>query len=696
VSLYAKLAWNSMRNNRKFYLPYFLTCVGTVMMFYIMAYLADGPLFLQTLPMGYRTMSAILELGRIVMALFSLIFLAYTYAFLVRRRNAEFGLYHILGMAKGNIARLLLWETLILGGGSLLTGIGLGVLFSKMAELLLFRMVKTDVTYAFSLDATGIVQTLILFGVIFTILMVVSMLRIAASRPLDLMKSEAAGERPPRANWFLALLGLLILGAAYFIAVSIQDPVQALTTFFIAVIMVIIGTYLLLIAGSVTLCRALQKSAGYYRLRRFISTSLMAFRMKRNGAGLATICILSTMVLVMLSSTSALYFGGEQEIRKQFPNDVTVSVTPKSYDFVEQDGLQPIRDVLQETLGDVATHVNETVRIGFSADLAGDVLTQRETYGVSWNEMASNYYVNLYPLEEYTRVTGETVELAPGQALCAVRNAVYRQPALELENLARWELVPIPADKAEAFPTEQEKTFLLFVPDFKEAAETILPREDDKGILDGGYPLARLHWDLRFDLDVPVSEQPAKLETFADGFWDLFATEEVDGVDVARGPYAGEDSPLRGYGFQSYSDMLTDFVSMFGSLFFLGILLSVVFLAAATLIIYYKQLSEGYEDQGRFEIMQKLGLRPEDIRASVNTQLLTVFFLPLVFAVLHLAFAFPMVQKMLSLFAVSDARRLWITAGVSVALFSLFYVAVYFITSRVYYKIVREEEREQA
>ena len=311
---YLRLALDGMRKNKRLYIPYLLTCAGMVMMFYILCGLAFSPVIESI--RGGDSITMVLFLGTFVVGFFALLFLFYTNAFLIRRRNKEFGLYNILGMNKRNISRILLWETIVSALFSLIAGLAGGLLFSKLAELFLIRMAGAEVGYDLRIEPLSIIAAVVFFGAIFTLILIVSLARIRLSKPLDLLKSEAAGEKPPKANWLLAVAGVIILGIAYYLAVSIQSPMAAFEVFFLAVLLVIAATYLLFIAGSVALCRLLQKNKKYYyRPDHFVSVSSMAFRMKRNGAGLASICILATMVLVMLSSTGCLYFGGGNAIR---------------------------------------------------------------------------------------------------------------------------------------------------------------------------------------------------------------------------------------------------------------------------------------------------------------------------------------------------------------------------------------------
>lgn len=301
--LYPRLAWQGITKNKRLYLPFLLTCVGMVMMTYILLSLASSPI-LQTFP-GGDTMPMILGMGSFVMAAFAVLFLFYTNSFLIRRRNREFGLYNILGMGKGNLAKVLAWETVIMALISIAGGEVLGIALGKLFELLLVNIVDGTVQMQFTVSVPATTMTAILYLAIFALLFLRSLVTVCKTNAAALLRSEACGEKPPKANWVFGLAGFLILGAAYYIAVTIKQPLTALAVFFIAVLMVIVATYLIFISGSVVLCRALQKNKRYYyQKNHFISVSSMAYRMKRNGAGLASICILATMVLVMLSSTT--------------------------------------------------------------------------------------------------------------------------------------------------------------------------------------------------------------------------------------------------------------------------------------------------------------------------------------------------------------------------------------------------------
>ena len=325
LGFYLRLAGQGIVKNARVYLPYIITCLGMVMMYYIVGALESSKIVAEM--RGGSTVQDVMSLGEMVIGFFSLLFLLYTNSFLLRRRKKEFGLYNILGMSKRNLAWVLLLENLMVAALALVGGLGLGIVFSKLAELSLSRLLAVGPDFGFEISTVAIISCLKLYGLIFLLLLLNSLRQVHMARPVDLLRAPNFGERPPRANWLFALLGLVLLGVAYWLAVTIEDPIMALGLFFVAVILVIIATYLLFMAGSVAFCRLLQKNKKfYYQTRHFVATGNMLFRMRRNGAGLASICILSTMVLVMISTTGCLFWGKEDALLQRYPQEMIFSV----------------------------------------------------------------------------------------------------------------------------------------------------------------------------------------------------------------------------------------------------------------------------------------------------------------------------------------------------------------------------------
>lgn len=658
---YPRLAWTGIKNNRRLYLPYILTCIGMVAMFYIMLSLSTG-VFLDKMR-GGTTLGSVLGLGAGVIGFFAVLFLFYTNSFLIRRRKKEFGLYNILGMGKRNIARVLFSETLILAVVSLVFGLILGAALSKLAELGLAYFVESDAGYDFTVYPTAMGYTVLLFVCIFLLLFFKSVGQVGLSNPVELLHSESVGEKPPKANWVFGVLGIVILAAAYYISVTIEQPVAALGWFFIAVLMVIAATYLLFIAGSVLLCRILQKNKRYYyKPNHFVSVSSMAYRMKRNGAGLASVCILITMVLVMIASTSCLYFGKNDVLRSQYPHDFNSTVDFDTLDEVTQENIDKTKagiDAFMDKNGGISFGI-----CGKSDRVTGELRDSVFYMGDDVYDPEHSTFLYIIDLADYNRNTGSSYRLNDGEALVFASSRTYDHDTIRIEGGREYKVVK--SDGTIDFIRDTDmlgfSAVYIVVPDFYSSAEDLLQASEKQGV---SQPW--LQWRYQFDSSADYLTQ---LE-IEEGIWDVIAQAHSGG-----------------YGLSSLAGARDDFYGSFGGLFFLGIMLSIVFIIAAVLIIYYKQVSEGYEDQSRFEIMQKVGMTKKDIRKSINSQMLTVFFLPLLFAIVHLGFAFPMINKLLLLFGLDNLGLLLLTAAISALVFALFYIIVYRVTSNAYYSIV--------
>lgn len=675
--LYPKLAWQGIRKNAETYLPYLLMGILMVGVSYIMNYLTR-PALMGALSMGGTTLM-VLQMGKIVISVFSVIFLYYCNSFLIRRRMKEFGLYNILGMGKGNIARVMLWETLLTALLVFAGGLLLGLSLSRLVEMALINLLHADYTVPMELFyPDGVTWVLLLFGGIYVLILLANLLRMRLSNPVALLKSENTGEKPPKANWFFGLIGLLILLSAYYVAPVSQSPLEALIFFFIAVLMVIVATYLLLVSGSVTLCRMLRRNKRYYyQTRHFISVSAMAYRMKRNGAGMATICILCTMVLVILTSTVCLYGGTDSMVDAICPQDINLTIGLEARDGEEN---WKRLDAMQQMALDVTEEMGLTPEnITSQRALVATGKVQNGDYGIITDAdslKANVLELTVYPLSVYEQATGETVTLADRELLYAsfktnetfssmsfYGSAPYRMIHAEKELPKRllsadyrsaWGCLVVFTNDAEAF--RREITALVG----KNSGEAMM------------MDRLALHFDLASEADTDTQEKLVK----------TLRSEAMKST--------GKDF----YGMSSLSVdtralCRMDYLSLFGGLFFLGMVLGPLFSIAAVLIMYYKQICEGYEDAERFAVMRKVGLTDAEIRRSVNSQVLTVFFAPLLMAGLHMMFAMPMIRLILGAFGLhNDSLFYGIGIGCYVV-FAVIYALMYLLTSRRYYRIVR-------
>ena len=679
IGFYPRLAAGSIRKNKRMFLPYVLTCIGMVMMFYIIMFLEVSDTVSQL--SGGETIKSIFMLGSWVIWIFAGIFLFYTNSFLMRRRKKEFGLYNILGMGKRNIGRILFWETLIIALFSIIIGLLAGILFSKLAELGLVNIMHGEVSFDFSVSVTAIKRTVQVFGVIFVLLLLGSVCQVRFSSAISLLRSENTGEKPPKGNWLFGIFGLLILGGAYYIAVTIQEPVAALVMFFVAVIMVIIGTYLIMIAGSVLFCRLLQKKKSYYyKPNHFVSVSSMVYRMKRNGAGLASICILATMVLVMMASTTSLYFGEEDAIKSRYPRDINISFSMWDMAYLSDENLSAWQGNISTFLEEQGV-VPENDYCYRSALIAGHLegtivetdVTQLDEFDLS--TYSDVYQFHFVPISDYNKMAEIQETLSDGEALIYSNGKAYREDTISFNHGSTFHI----KKTLDSFAVDGEaaaqaiSSIYIIVPDLEQAIKGL-----DTLVDYNERQMITLEWLYNFDTGVEPEQQ---IELYHE-LWDILVNtiSDIDGHI--------------GYSVECQEFEREGFYSLYGALFYIGIILSIVFIIAAVLIIYYKQISEGYEDQARFEIMQKVGMTKREIRKSINSQLLTVFFLPLIFAAMHLAFAFPIIGKLLLAFNLNNVMLFAATTVICFIAFAVFYLIVYRITSNAYYNIVSEAKEE--
>lgn len=651
---FPRLALSGMRKNRSIYYPYILTAVLTTAMMYIMG-------SLQQITTDYSgTLAFSLQLGIVVTSVFSVIFLFYTNSFLMRRRKKEFGLYNILGMEKRHLARLLLWETALMLLLSLVLGLAVGVLLDKLMHLLLSHLVGQAVSLTFALSPGSMLYTAVLVSLTFVLIWVNSVRQVYFARPVELLRSAEVGEREPKARWFIALLGLIALGTGYWLSATVKDAGAMILFFFVAVLLVIAGTYLLFTAGSVTLLKALRKNRRYYyKPDHFISVSGMIYRMKQNAVGLANVCILCTMVLVMVFSTLSLWLGMEDTLNSRIRADIDVH--SKTTDIA---GLEAaVDEVLQQT--DASRENTWTYRyLSFSALPAKDGFVSPASFTESDMLIASPATFQVLVLEDYNRMLGLSETLAPGEALLECSRGNFEGDTLRL--------------------LDETFTIKKRISDDLGAGQALASIYDYYClVVDGMDTLSRLDRQqqaLYGDLSSSVSTTMS--------FTLVPASEELSREvgTLLRGRAEAD-------GFTSVaerSELHDNLLALYGGLLFVGLFLGLLFTMAMILIIYYKQITEGYEDRERYRIMRKVGLSRREIRRSISSQILIVFFLPLAAAGLHVTFAFPGIVTMFRALSMTNVTLIAGCALGSFAAFGMLYGAVYLLTARVYYRIVSQ------
>ncbi|WP_276905189.1 ABC transporter permease [Faecalibaculum rodentium] len=651
MRLSAKLAFSNLRHNKRTTIPFMLTSALCTLMLYLVISLENSAVVSESF--GGAQMQMMLGFGELVIVLFTVIFLFYTNSFLMKQRKREFGLFNILGLAKKDIAMVLFVELLICWGVSLVAGIGLGMILDKGMYLLIGRLMNIDLPLEFGISGAAVVQTVLYTGAVYVLLVVYGFFMVNVSSPIELLHAQAEGEKEPKNRWLLALGGLLCLGAGYGLALWVQNPMDAFVLFFLAVILVIVGTYLLFSAGSIALLNMLQKNRRfYYQTSHFISVSGMKYRMKANAASLANICILSTMVLVALSTTICLMMGMDQSVETAYPRETTLSI-------YSQDGnyLQDFDQALAQS-GVQATDVMAYTLFDIPGTVSGDTVSNLGEYGKP--DMRLFEFI---PVGQYNNAEGTDYTLEPGQVLINPGSDSWGS-SLTIGDRT-WSV----AGTVDGFPPSGLGINMMGNPML-----VVLPDEADIAWLQTLVPEEQRNVTNIFAFNSPDPDRDAGV--LKDAF------EQITGA--------------RPFG-DTRQNFALSLQSMYGSFLFVGIFVSILFVMASVLIMYYKQISEGFEDQKRFDIMTRVGLDNRQIRKTIHFQVLAVFFLPLAMAGIHVAFAFPMISKMLALLGMGDITLFMITCLIVFAIFAILYVIVYGLTSRTYYQLVKgmSEETEE-
>lgn len=669
--IFSRLAKQNIRNNKSTYIPYMITCIFCIAMIYMMEFLRDCPTLDQAVRQADEVRMIVFT-GEIVVEIFCIIFLIYSNSFLMKRRQKEIGLYNILGLERNHIGIVMFLETIITSIGSLAGGIATGIIGSKLALLLLLKLLHIPSVLGFYISVKGIFTCLFMFGIIFLMILFLNLAKIHLSRPVELLRGNNTGEKEPAAKWLMALIGFICLGAGYYLAVTTESPIKAITIFLLAVILVMAGTYLLFTAGSIVILKFLRRRKSfYYRTGNFISISGMLYRMKQNAIGLASICILSTGVLLMISMTVSIYFGMNDIMLNRYPYDVDMSVTS-----ISEDECQTAIEAFEKAIADNKVPVEKSVEeiyLDIVCSKNGDQILIKPANTIRNSD--SVLVLSLLNQAEYERLTGISANLNDGEIFAWYPSAVQKDSVTvdETEFTVKKWLDKNPLTCGEDAVSDNA-VLVVTDEDFKKFDE--MRTEMYKGVSSApaGEDLT-----LHLGLDITGSETD-KID---------FGTPVMEVVkDLKKNGGLSENSWITsGIRQQEYESYYADN----GSLLFIGIFLGSLFLMGTAMIIYYKQISEGYEDQKRFEIMQKVGLSRREVRSSVRRQILMVFFLPLLMAMLHITMAFPMIRRMLLLFGMTNTKLfIGCTAG-TVLIFAVVYGLIYLMTARSYYHIVERK-----
>lgn len=673
---YAKIALTNLKKNRQTCFPYLLTCIATIMMFYIMSSLSTNSALNKM--RGGATMKIVLIFGSVIVGIFAVLFLFYTNSFLVKRRKKEFGLYYILGMEKRHISRVMLWETIYTAILSLLFGIACGILFSKLVFLGLLKILKMEVVIGVEVSAFTLAETIGLFTVIFLLIFFNSVRLIYMVRPAELLKGGQIGEKMPKTKWPLAVLGIVTLAGGYILALKADNVLTGLNTFFVAVLLVIVGTFALFTAGSIAFLKMLQRNKRYYyKTNHFISISGMIYRMKQNAASLSLICIMSTGVLLLISSTTSLYVGQEHSLYLRYPKEFKLSLSlgevPDDSKTFEKE-LKEIGTYAEDYLKDnkIATQnaAGQTVIEAAALQKDGNVQITSSRNGSS-EDFSDLCMVQAITLEDYNREAKKDETLEDREALVFFEDSPIQQETFSINDM-HWKVRQLSADSTmedSGLKFYVTPVYRIVVKDFAQLQEIWKSNKEAYG-----DHASQVKYEYSFDVDL--------------------SEEKIQKLEKSLNAYLGEQKNAPHaffYGIETRTEGRAEFYSLYGGLFFLGIFLGLLFVMATVLIIYYKQISEGYEDKERFAILKKIGMERGEINASIRSQVLMVFFLPLAAAGIHSCFAFHLVKEILvGGFGLQDVGLLVICAVLTFLAFAVFYVIVYLITAREYYKIVSE------
>lgn len=665
--VYRKLAFTNIKNNGSLYLPYIISGIVTVAMFYIMMFLNNSKGLEKIYGSSYLT--SIMALGVGIIAVFSYIFIFYTNSFIIKRRKKEIGVYNILGMEKRHIAKLMGIETVTVALIAIIGGIVTGMLFSKLSILLLYKILAVKETVKFEINFSTIINTLIVFGILYALTLIYNMMQIKLANPIELLRGGNVGEKEPKSKWLMAIIAVGCLAVAYYISFTTENPLKVLSLFFVAVLLVIVGTYLLFIAGSIVFLKMLRKNKKfYYNKKHFAAVSGMIYRMKQNAGGLASICILSTMVLVIIASTVSLYIGLEDELKTRYPME---AVTYVNYLEVD-DNVDSVRDHIRQTIED-----------------EGRTITDEKSYGY-FNMLTKQNDNSLEKTSENDSLgNGTYVNIVTKDALCNLEDSLDEKdiPELTDDSVAVYGMKKFNYDSIKIlgrkFDVKESKYYKIKKDAYISSGFT----NEYYIVVNNMDTLTQI-----FDLQKEVYGDRAFTFRNTIGFdFDGTKQQKIDCVNKINKYLVSDAKKEIGNGtayVEGRAENEEAVYTLYGGIFFLGIFLGTMFLMVTVMIIFYKQTSEGYDDKDRYEIMEKVGMSNAEVKKSIQSQVRMVFFLPIVTAAIHVAAAFPMLRRLLVMFNLTDTQLMIECMIGTLLVFLAIYYLVFKLTSRTYYKIV--------
>lgn len=662
---YPKLALTNIEKNKQTYLPFVLMSMLTIMLFYMMDSLIENTTIKNM--NGGENVQVMLKIGMWVCIIFSVIFLFYINSFLIKRRTKEFGLYNILGMEKRHIARMMFYETLYVAVAGIVGGIITGIVFNKLIFLLLMKLLKVDSIPKYQLPFQSVTKTIIFFGAEFLLILIYNILKVHLTKPVELLKGDKIGEKEPKAKWIIALIGVVTMGAGYTFALTAKDPIKAFTLFLFAVVLVIIGTYMLFISGSIVLLKLLKKNKKfYYNPKHFTVISGMIYRMKQNAVGLANICILSTMVLISVATSASLYVGINGSIRSSCPRDISVSAYYNKNDKrqIVRDGIDRINKENNIDAKDEFEYENVTEI--YNVQEKG-VFIRENGYNGSLMSSDNEVYFMTMTTDEFNRITGLSESISDTQAIIYAEDDIIDDTITFIDGNMKSKLDI--AKRLDNIDEYKEKIgYLGYFEGVGIASKFVILVINDYDLIYEFPENKAYYYSINYNTGLSKDEN-----------------EKIIG-DIYDYEWSKNDINVRA---NEIYDVRESMEQLYGGFLFIGIFVGILFLMATTLIIYYKQVSEGYEDKQRFEILKKVGMSDKEVKRTIKNQIVLVFFLPVIVSAIHVAVSFRIIKIILSMLSMGESPMYLLCTIVTMVVFCIMYTIVYGITAKAYYRIVK-------
>ena len=668
--LYFKLAKTNLSNNKPFYIPYIISSIITVAMLYMMSFLSDNKGLNKI--MGADSLATIFRLGVGIIVIFSYIFLFYTNSFIIKRRKKEIGVYNILGMEKRHLSKVLFVETIYSAIISLVCGIIVGIAFSKFILMVLYGIIGIHKTVEFFVNIHGIILCVVSFGILFLLTFLYNFMQIKLANPIELLRGTNVGEREPKTKIFMTIVGVVCLAIAYYIAITTENPLNVLTLFFVAVLLVIIGTFALFTAGSIALLKLLRNNKKfYYNKRHFMAVSGMLYRMKQNAAGLASICILSTMVLVVISTTVSMYVGIQDELMARYPNDVCVTV---DYNSVIDKSSEIEKAIFDEIDSAEVKNKKAFSYLSVFVGQKGDGFTTDKEH-LSYQ---NSYLFYILSKDDFIKIDNSFKDkignISKGEAV-VVLNKKYDKKDIKIFGKN--------SKVNKSFEhTEDNDLYVIstlnglgyIILDNDESVQELYDVQEKMLGKGANYYTNKI----RFDFKSGNKKQKAAAYKKIDNAVKKYFKENKN-----------DKKEISSYWVESRQENEQNFYLLYGGLFFLGIFLGTMFLIVTVMIIFYKQITEGYDDRERYQILEKVGMSSREVKDTIKSQIRIIFVLPIFAAAVHVTAAFPMVNRILKMLNLNNEKLFAGCLAATIIVFAVIYYLVFKVTSRAYYKIVK-------